>query len=332
MSDKKEISKISSVPPPSELPSFVVQQQNKEKSDAQASKFQAAIPPQPESQQAAAGSAEDVKEEDEKGINLPQIQMQDIAQALSPLTEGVKNSVFYGWMKDSLKTGMEVAKDGVQKVVVTLDPQMGNILYSGGDMEVVVSSANEDKVDPVRDAFQQVFKKATIYGRDVQAKSIAAQPVGFQSAELSAKERINQLRLNENFIDKTILSVENFLLEVSDHHWYDLGMLLLSDSKHNITVKTFTQMTPIPYEIFQILPTETPKDYDKKDTGYSVTIGSVMSQNLDVPHYEWHKCYTSIERRDMIYAAAKSLATIYKRELQLKSSVPIKKTDSTAEN
>lgn len=316
MSDK---SKISTVSPPSELPSFLVQQQKESKE----SNFQAAIPPEKGSNIEDVTKSENIEAKDE----FPSLQMEDIAQALSPLTEGVKNSVFYGWMKESVKSSVQIAKNSVQKVVVTLDPQMGSILNSGGNIEVIVSSDNEDKIDPVREAFQDIFKKATIYGRGSQAKSIAEQPVGFQSAELSAKERINQLRLNENYIDKVILSVENFLLEVSELHWFDVGLLILSDSKNNITLKIFTQMTPIPNEMIQILKSETPVDYEKKETGFKTTIGSIMSQNLGVPHYEWHKSYTSIDRRDMIYAAAKSLASIYKRELQAKNDIP-KKTES----
>lgn len=323
MSDSKDNSNISTVPPPSELPSFVLQQKNKPKKV----RFQAAIPPQNEltEQQKDEPPMEPSKNKEDE---LPAMEnIAQIAQALTPLTEGVKNSVFYGWMKDSMKSSMEIAKNSVQKVVVTLDPQMSGILYSGGDIEVIVSSNNEDKIDPVREAFQEVFKKATIYGRGSLAKSIAAQPVGFQSAELSAKERINQLRLNELFIDKVILSVENFLLEVSELHWYDLGLLLLSDPRNNITVKIFTQMTPVPYEMVQVLQSETPKDYDKIETGYAQTVGSIMGQNLGVPHYDWHKTYTLIDRRDYIYAAAKSLAAIYKRELQSKGSV--KKTETS---
>ncbi|CAG9802617.1 unnamed protein product [Chironomus riparius] len=323
MSDKSENSKMSTVAPPVELPSFVLKQQ-KELKETTGSNFKAAIPSQDDSVPYDTQNHEN-KGESEEQDETPSLQMQDIAQALTPLTEGVKNSVFYGWMKDSLKSSMEIAKDSVQKVVVTLDPQMGSILHSGGNIEVIVASNNEDKIDPVREAFQGIFKKATIYGRGSHS-IIAAQPVGFQNAELAAKERINQLRLNESYIDKVILSVENFLLEVSDTHWFDLDLLLLSDSRHNITIKLYTQMTPIPFEMVQIMQSDTPSDYDKKETGYSITVGRIMAQNLDVQHYEWHKTYTSIDRSEMIFNAAKSLASIYKRELQLKST---KKVEST---
>lgn len=85
---------------------------------------------------------------------------------------------------------------------------------SGGSTEIVVASGNDDKVTAVREAFQSVFGRATVYGHPSQAKSIAAQPVGFESAELAAKERINNLRSNETFLDKVIVAVENFVVEV----------------------------------------------------------------------------------------------------------------------
>lgn len=66
----------------------------------------------------------------------------------------------------------------------------------------------------MREAFQNVFGRATVYGNHSQAKTIADQPVGFESAELAAKERINNLRTNEAFIDKVILAVENFVVEL----------------------------------------------------------------------------------------------------------------------
>lgn len=73
---------------------------------------------------------------------------------------------------------------------------------------------NDDKIMSVREAFQDVFGRATVYGHPSQAKTIAAQPVGFEAAELAAKERINNLRSNEAFIDKVIVSVENFVVEL----------------------------------------------------------------------------------------------------------------------
>ena len=39
------------------------------------------------------------------------------------------------------------------------------ILGSGGDIEVIVTSIKDNKLLPVRQAFQQVFGRATVIGR-----------------------------------------------------------------------------------------------------------------------------------------------------------------------
>lgn len=289
------------IAPPTELPSFLKQKQ---------------------SEQAAEKSDKSPdKNEDQKKEENQETDSQKLADALTPITEGVKNTVLYSWMKDSFKSSIEIAKDGVTKLVTTLDPQMGTLLNSGGDIEVIVTSANEDKIDSVREAFQDIFRKATVYGKKAPSSEIAVQPVGFEAAELSAKERINALRTNEALLfDKTMLSVENFLVEIYKNQWFDVGLLLLSDVRNNVTLKTFTQFTPIPLEIIQLLHSETPADFDKRSTGLSVTIGNVMAKHLNVAHYDWHNKYTGTARYDMILTAAKCLASIYKRELQSKSS------------
>lgn len=323
---------ISNVAPPTELPNFIVQQQKKdevieeeEKEDASL-KFAAAIPPE---KNITAEISQDLNKSDESRNELPALPVDEIKTVLSPLTEGVKNSVIFGWMKDSIKNSSEVLQSGIQKMVVTLDPQMSSILYSGGDVEVIVASANEDKIDPVRQSFQQVFKKATVYGVASQAKTIATQPVGFESAELSAKERINYLRSNELYVDKVILSIENFLVEVYKNQWFDAGLLFLCDPRRNISLKTFTQMTPIPAQIMQVIETETSKDYERKATGFSFPVGKVMAQYLNVPHYEWHYEYTSIQRFEMILNASRALASIYKSELKSKASNVAATSDET---
>lgn len=109
------------------------------------------------------------------------------------------------------------------------------------------------------------------------------------------------MRENEANVDKVIVAVENFLVEpyknqcvefllliftddlsVLVSRWFDVGLLLLSDPKHNIVLKSFTQMTFIPIQIIAALQSDTPADYDRKGTGFSTTIGAAMSRNLDV--------------------------------------------------
>lgn len=123
MADKNPL--ISNISPPAELPSFILQQQpaTQEAPGTSKPKFTPAIPPQP---QQPKKETSEKPEPDEPIEVLPS--MQDIAQALSPLTEGVKNSVLFGWVKDTVKSGMKSGVNIVDKVVTTLDPQMAQLI------------------------------------------------------------------------------------------------------------------------------------------------------------------------------------------------------------
>ncbi|XP_055683758.1 protein PRRC1-like [Lutzomyia longipalpis] len=244
-----------------------------------------------------------------------------VATALGPLTQS--GSSLFGWMKDAASSGggilskvAEKAKNSVDTIVTTLDPQMKEYIYSGGDIEIIVASDKDDKVKPCREAFQTIFGKATVMGLQAQPNGIAAQPVGFEAALRGAQERTADLRTNSRIGDKLpIIAVENFTFEAFPDQWFDAGLLLLTDPLRNLTLKTVTQMTAIPLSIITAIKEDTPKDYQFLDTGFAVTVGQVMANNLGVHHTEWHKYYTGINRSDMILCAAKSLATAYKRSL-----------------
>lgn len=80
-------------------------------------------------------------------------------------------------------------------------------------MEIIVTSDKEDKIYPVRDGFQVIFGRAVVDGIASQAKTIAAQPVGFESALRSAEQRMTYLREDPAHKDKVLISVENFIVE-----------------------------------------------------------------------------------------------------------------------
>lgn len=128
MSDKNPL--ISNISPPTELPSFILQQQpakdDTTKAESPSTKFVAAIPATTQEPQQQSAEVKSPAEERE----LPS--MQDIASALSPITDGVKNSVLFGWVKDTVKSGMKTgvqkAKESIDKVVTTLDPQMSQLI------------------------------------------------------------------------------------------------------------------------------------------------------------------------------------------------------------
>ncbi|KAF5269818.1 hypothetical protein FQR65_LT05864 [Abscondita terminalis] len=192
------------------------------------------------------------------------------------------------WMKGAVSTGgilsrvAEKAKNSVDSMITTLDPQMREYIYSGGDMDILVASGQEVKISPIREAFQGIFGKATVEGVHVETTNIAAQPVGFAAGIKSAEERIEIVFQNTNAQAVPVVSIENFLLEVGEDTWYDLGVLILKDPVRQITLQTFTQMTPVPTAVVTLAQEDTPSDYPFKWSGYSVTIGGLMAKNLGV--------------------------------------------------
>ncbi|KAK4884677.1 hypothetical protein RN001_000948 [Aquatica leii] len=226
-----------------------------------------------------------------------------------------------GWMKGAVSSGgilsrvAEKAKNSVDSMITTLDPQMREYIYSGGDMDILVASGQEVKISPIREAFQGIFGKATVEGIHVETTNIAAQPVGFAAGIKSAEERIETVFQNTIAQAVPVVAIENFLLEVGEDTWYDLGVLLLKDPVRQITLQTFTQMTPVPTAVVSLAQEDTPSDYPFKWSGYSITIGSLMAKNLGVSHTEWHHALTGVSRREIILFAAKTLAALYKSSL-----------------
>lgn len=94
--------------------------------------------------------------------------------------------------------------------------------------------------------------------------------------------------------------------------WFDVGVLLLNDPARGITLETFTQHTPVPAAVVALAVEDTPKKYPFRWSGLGVTVGSIMANNLQVDHTEWHQALTGVSRREMIYLSAKTLAGLYK--------------------
>lgn len=348
---------LSNVSPPSELPSFItataasgsgqpagggalkesIVQQQTSAADESLSKGNETDPFIPTTFSPAIPSSKDTSATSEgqtsySGVETSQPEVnrdfanmvlnpEPLADALSPIANS--GSAFFEWMKGAVSNNgilqkvATKAKSSMDTIVTTLDPQMKEYIYSGGDTEVIVASDKDDKVRPIREAFQTVFGKATVIGLSAQAPGIAAQPVGFTAGLKGAEHRINSIRAENPRVDDhlPVVAVENFLVELFPDQWYDAGVILLFDYAKNILLKTVTQMTPIPLPIIASMRADTPEDYELKDTGFAVTIGSVMAKNLNVPHTEWHKWYTSVSRQDMILSAAKTIATLYKQSV-----------------
>lgn len=120
--------------------------------------------------------------------------------------------------------------------------------------------------------------------------TVASQPIGFNSALKSAEERISLARQNSEVTqDAPVVAVENFLLKVDENKWYDLGVILLDDPKNNVSLQTFTQMTPVPSQIVTMAEQATPQDYPHKESGLAMTVGNLLANNLQVRFFKRQK-------------------------------------------
>jgi len=239
-------------------------------------------------------------------------------RAESPPTAAGAPGVF-GWVRGTgfLSKVVEKTKSVTENVITTLDPQMKEFIHSGGSVEVIVASDKDDKVTPVREAFQQVFGKATVYGLPSKSISIAEQPVGFASGKQAALERISTLRKSGAVgASSCVVSVENLLYEVSEELWVDISCLILSDPGHKANLQTFSQPTPLEAKYVELLKKATPDNYPRQWSGFGVPIGQVMAAELNVPHTSWQEAVTGIHKKELIHSAARALAGMYRRHLQ----------------
>ncbi|XP_011311257.1 protein PRRC1-like isoform X2 [Fopius arisanus] len=300
---------LSNIAPPSALPSFV------------------ASPPRVEDQPNVPIEANVIvqtKQPQQGQQVLPSTSSNELegspVQTSIPQELGTVGGALFSWVKDTvvnnsvLNKVAERAKNSVNSMITTLDPQM----HSGGDVEVVVACNKEIKVSPVREAFQGVFGKATVSGVPCDLPAVPETPVGFDAGVAAAEMRIKYARnVHEVPQEVPIVGVQSFLVEAGQDKWYELGVILLEDQKNNVSLQTFTQMTPVPSQIVTAAQEATPEDYPLKSLGLAVHIGALMATNLQVGYNEWHHALTGVSRRDTILLAVQSLAGLYKNTITI---------------
>ncbi|KAF9824469.1 hypothetical protein SFRURICE_001353 [Spodoptera frugiperda] len=321
---------LSSVAPPSQLPNFVLPTPVVPAVEVpQAAVGQPIAAPLPVAGQPIPAPLP-VKPIIVQGRDEPPPQ-EDNAEKFSPaipLGDIMPGSGLLTWMKGAVSTGgilqrvAEKAKSSVDSMITTLDPQMKEYLRSGGDLLVVVASDKEVKVSPIRDAFQTVFGKANVVGYAAQSEVTAEQPVGYAAAYAAAKQRIAHVRsvhgdLNNNV---PVVAVEGFLHESVTDRWYDMSLMVLSQPSLGIELQLQSQGTPVPAAALAAAAAATPPDYPHAQTGYSVTIGSIMAASLQVPHTQWQEASTGVSRRELLQLTARSLAGSYKRLLAVSAN------------
>lgn len=266
-----------------------------------------ALPPLP-----LAGQQPEVIEQDIH--NTPGAQG-DGSEEMSPLNADMVWSGLH-WGASFLSKVTEKAKNSVEKVITTLDPQMKPIIFSGGDLSVIVASDKKVKVMPVQDAFWDVFGRATVEGIKAQPSSMAAQPVGFTAGLKAAEDRILCLRQTAEVDDtQPVVAIEGFLAELSTDKWYDVSCVLLDDRVNGISLCVYTQSTPVDECWINQIKDDTPPDYPLSWCGFAKTIGEVASASLHCEMDEWHNKLTGLPRSAMIYNAAKTLAFMYREKV-----------------
>ncbi|CAG5029573.1 unnamed protein product [Parnassius apollo] len=232
------------------------------------------------------------------------------------------------WMKGAVSTGgilqrvAEKAKNSVDSMITTLDPQMKEYLRSGGDLYVVVASDKEMKVSPIREAFQTVFGKATVVGHPAQSDVTAEQPVGYAAAYAAAKQRIAHIRSTYAEVTNNVpvVAAESFLQETVSDRWYEVCLVVVSQPSLGIELHVQSQGTAVPAAAVAALSAATAPDYPHRQTGYALTVGSVMAASLQVSHTQWQEASTGVSRREILSLAARSLAGSYKNLLAVSAA------------
>ncbi|KAK0057896.1 protein PRRC1-A [Biomphalaria pfeifferi] len=240
------------------------------------------------------------------------------AQSLLVSTTASVGQSLFGWISNNslVNRVVEKTKSSMESVITTLDPGMKELIYSGGDISIIVASSKDSKVIPVREAFQKVFGKATVTGKESQTNT-AAQPVGFTAGSKGAEERISYLLRSGTVLDgQTIIAVEGFIVELLPDRWCELSCLVLKDTSHGIDLQTFSQPTPIPTEYVLTAQDKTSTDYPLRWAGLSVTIGEVIeAAQPHIGHADWQMVLSGVSRSQSLFLAAQSLAYMYKQQL-----------------
>ncbi|XP_025412239.1 protein PRRC1-like isoform X2 [Sipha flava] len=237
----------------------------------------------------------------------------------SEQTSGNKGDLF-NWMRGSSSSIFsmvaEKAKNSVDAVLTTLDPQMKDAFnpntFDGTD--VVVASEKEIIVSAVREGFQKVFGKSVVRGLEAPDQPFAAQLVGFSAASKATKYRIDSVRLH--VVKGPVVAFERFIVEPIESKWYEFGLLKLNDMERNIDLEVYTQSVPVPTSIVSLINDDTPKDYEHISTGFSIPVAHFMASNLKVHPSEWQEIMTGVSQRSSLLAASVSLAMSYKNALE----------------
>lgn len=172
---------LSSVPPPSQLPTYILNSApappkptpEPKTTPEPIKEFSPAIPSTLSQNFHPDAAAQDQTTTSPNSSDFQKLSLhpEPALKALTPLTQlaTTTSTSLFGWVKGAadvsgglLQKIGEKAMSSMDTLVTTLDPQMKEYIRSGGDVEILVASDKDDKVRPIREAFQLVFGRATL--------------------------------------------------------------------------------------------------------------------------------------------------------------------------
>lgn len=133
------------------------------------------------------------------------------------------------------------------------------------------------------------------------------QAIGFEEALSRVEDKVKVALENKRV---PTIAVENILLQQNEQ-WYDLSVLLFKDPDKEITLQTFTQMNPIPLDLFLDM-------VEKEMPGYAKGCDSVeklLAAYLQTANNTWQQTVCGVSRKETLQLAAKTLVFIYKNRL-----------------
>lgn len=225
---------------------------------------------------------------------------------------------------------------------------------SGGSINILVTSGKESLVASTREAFQEVFGRATINrvtSADVADNDNKQLPekvtTGLEQAITISLERIKSIREDKNRIpqNQVILDIEptltncissdfpglvhdksNIGLETDENSqlskWFYTYSMILDDPVLGTFMNSFSQPIPVDLDCVNKINSacinkSEPDESVSDKTSSNRTIDEIMIERLNlVDEDDWIEQWTGISTHSVIYNLSKCMAHLYKRKWQ----------------
>lgn len=184
-----------------------------------------------------------------------------------------KESKWMNWISGISQTKIvSNLKSSVESIMTTVDPQMSNYNHPANRPLYLLSSISTPKiVHLIREAFNNVgFSKISINSLDAQNSSqFAPQIIGFPCALQSAREKLENSLIMMQDAECTVISIQDFIAELTTDCWFELAVIMLKDKRKNIEMTIYTEGLPVSPEDIAQLQQFTPNDFNLKWSGLS---------------------------------------------------------------